>query len=331
MRIRREALIAVVAALVTLTSTILTYAVLINTVTLTDTVSITHRTPSPRTAVEDTLELDDEAGDNNKLIEEELLPEDSTSLLTDAKDDLSPSDSALAVSSSYHLVSVATDFDLLDSTAPGVLVSDQSIIRDKIGNYANAAADVISMLDSIGRAFFVTVAESLSLTESSDSQQAAPVEDEDEQGDTDTGNGGGGGGASNLAYDESYFLKNPLMRFQVRSYGLTDSDGSAFSEARQGEPIRITASFRNYQKLNQSYTMIVQVEDGQSGFTKEILYSNGSLGRAKTASATLSWSPEDIGTCKLKLMIWSELEDGPIPLADPVSKSLKVADSRSPP
>lgn len=334
MRIKRVGIIAIVAVLVTLASTAVTYA-LLNTVALTDIVSITHKTPSPRTAVEDTLDLDDEAGDNSKQVEDELLPEDSSGLATYVKDDLSPSESALAVTSSYYLVSVTSTFGILDKTSPGESVSDYVAFDERLGNYANAGIDALSMLDSIARAFFIAVADSFMITDSTDADKEIANEDgdgdggeEEEIGD-DGGGGGGGGGPSNLVYDESYFSENPLKRFQVRSFGLTDSKGSAFSEVKQGEVITITAAFRNYQKFNQSYTMIVQLEDAEAGYTKEILYSSGWSDRAKTSSITISWVAEAVGTCKLKLMIWSGLDDSPIPLTDSISKSLKVVSSRT--
>jgi len=331
-RIKRVGIIAIVAALVTLSSAAVTYA-LLNTVALTDIVSITHKTPSPRTAVEDTIELDDEAGDNSKQVEDELLPADSSGLATYVKDDLSPSESALAVASSYYLVSVTSTFGILDKTSSGESVSDYVTFDEKLGNYANAGIDAVSMLDSIARLFFIAVADSFMITDSTDADMEITNEDGDGDGEEEVEDeadgGGGGGGPSNLVFDESYFSENPLKRFQVRSFGLTDSKGSAFSEVKQGEVITITAAFRNYQKFNQSYTVIVQIEDVEAGYTKEILYSSGWSDRAKTSSITISWVPEKVGTCKLKLMIWTGLDDSPIPLTDSISKSLKVASSRT--
>lgn len=243
-------------------------------------------------------------------------------------DDFSPSDSALAISSTYYLVSLTSAFAISDRPSSGAGVSDLIDFGEGIGDYAVAGIDALSMIDSVARALFVTLSDSLAITDGTETEQRSDSDSDNEEdnNDRDDNSGGGGGGPSNLVFDESYFAENPLMRFQVRSVQLTDSQGSGFTEVKQDEVVNMTILFRNYQKYNQSYVMLVQMEDEETGYAKDILQSSGWLDRAKTTSMTVSWVAKDAGSCKLTIMIWSEL-DHPIPLTDSISKSLRVTDS----
>jgi len=323
-QIRTKIGIVAVALLTTLSSIMATYAIL-NTVTLTDTVSISDRTPSPRSSVEDTLDFSENAENSNQQVDDVLLPNDGSGIYTAITDNASPSDSVVATSNTYHLVSVTSTFDLSDRSNSGMSTLDAAGIGEAIGEYTSAGADALLLLDSISRTFFVLLTETLLITDRPDTEQASST-DEGEDGDEQDDNGGGGRGPSNLLYDESYFSENPLERFQVRSLQLLNSQGSAFTVVKQGEAINLTLLFKNYQKYNQSYVLLVQMEDEDTGYTKDILQSSGWLDRAKTTTATVSWIPEEAGTCKLKVMIWSGL-DKPIPLTESISRSLVVTES----
>jgi hypothetical protein len=200
-------------------------------------------------------------------------------------------------------------------------------LGDGIGDYAEAGIDAFSMIDSVTRAFFITLSDSLTITDGTETELGSDS-DSDNQADANDrvhSSRGGGGGPSSLVFDESYFVENPLSRFQVRSVQLTDSRGSGFTEVRQDEVVNMTILFRNYQKYNQSYVMLVQMENENTGYTKGILQSSGWLERAKTTTTNVSFDAKEVGMCTLTIMIWSEL-DHPIPLTDSISKSLRVTD-----
>lgn len=328
MQIRTRTGIVAIAVLTTLFSSVVTYAIL-NSVLLTDTVSISDRTPSPHSSVKDAFDFSENVANNNQQVDDDLRPSDGSGTGSTLVDNLSLSDSVVAVTGAYYLVSVTSAFDVIDRTNSGASTTDTADLRESIGKYATGGAETLSMIDSVARAFLVILTESLSITDSTGTEEAsAPDEDEDEDSDERDNNRGGGGGPSNLVYDESYFAENPLERFQVRSLQLLNSQGSTFAVVKQGEAISMNLLFRNYQEYNQSYVLLVQMEDEDTGYTKDILQSSGWLDRAKTTAATASWIAEEPGTCKLKVMIWSGLEK-PIPLTDSVSKSLVITASQN--
>lgn len=248
-------------------------------------------------------------------------------------DTLSPSSSAmetlgLSDSASFPIFAISDLVSISEALAPSVSIFDIVGIDD-----ATARSFFADVTDATGMSDLVSalvktikeVIDVMGLTDQTDvSVQSPPPQSEDENNNNgDTEGGKGSPTASHLVYDESYFSDHPLSRLSFRSVSIVDSDGRLFSAIPAGEQLEITALVRNYQKVDQTFSFIIQIE-GQNGYTIAILTYDGIIQTAETAELSRSWTPMETGHYSVKIMIWDDLDNPSQALTPSISKVIRI-------
>jgi glucose/arabinose dehydrogenase len=153
------------------------------------------------------------------------------------------------------------------------------------------------------------------------------------------GGSGGGGGISigssgslanpvaDVTHPATYFVARPLEKVQLQtSHFVSRSSGSNADifQARPGEEVSISTSFKNYQQDEQSYAAIIEVIDPQ-GFTTDIGLATGNLAPGETASTDRAWTVTgEQGTYTVKMFVWDSVGPSPIPLSEAKTMTLSV-------
>lgn len=138
---------------------------------------------------------------------------------------------------------------------------------------------------------------------------------------TGTGGGGGGGGGGGslpidltTTYPDEYFKTNPLAKVQLQSVSFANGKGTTVFGAKPGEQITIGTTFKNYQKGEQSYAIIIQVINSD-GYTTDIGWVQGKLAAGETTSASRSWTAGESGSYTVKMFVWNGVSGAPTPLS----------------
>jgi hypothetical protein len=151
-----------------------------------------------------------------------------------------------------------------------------------------------------------------------------------------SGGGGGGGGSSSsggsgggssidlgTTYSDDYFKNSPLAKVQIHSSTLVNAAGQTVYGAHPGQQIMIKNTFKNYQKHEQTYAMIVQVID-KDGFTSDIGWVTGTLGPGESTDSSKSWTAGHLGTYNVKLFVWDGVSATPTALSQVTTSSITV-------
>lgn len=257
-------------------------AALLYSVTVSDTLLILDK-PTPRTSVRDALDPQADANNNNKITSENLGASDTAGPSTATTDDLALSDSAQAISTVFHQVSVTTTLGMLESPSSGISQSDKVDIRDG-KSLSSSAKEALSLLDSVGRVFLIDVTDVLQIFEGTnateESEEIAVDDDEDTRRDR--------GGPRRIVYDQSYFESRPLSRMQISDLDITDQQGRVVSQLRDGMDVIISVTARNYQNIDQEYAMFVQITD-DNDIAVSIIQVTGSIGDGEQAIIEGAW------------------------------------------
>jgi hypothetical protein len=96
------------------------------------------------------------------------------------------------------------------------------------------------------------------------------------------------------------------------------------SQARPGEQVSISTSFKNYQQFEQSYAIILQITDSE-GFTAELDWSAGRLASGQVANVTNAWNTDEVGTYTVKMFVWDGVSQTPAPLSEVTTETFEVA------
>lgn len=289
---------AIIVAVTISTGFLFVYAVFFP-VTLTDIVSILEDASLRQTA-KDNLSITDSPS-QSQTTKDNLLPTDSAYL-----NNQNAADSLLLTDDTYeNNQNAAESMGLTDSVQP-----------------SSQTTDALSLSDFVTRNFFVIATENIGLADQISSDAQTPGPSEPPESDEEQGSGGSGG-PDRTVYDESYFIKNPLKRLQVRSFYLQDSEGIVIQQANVNGAVDISVTVRNYQNVDQQYVIVVQICDS-NGLATAILYSLGTVKDADVADASISWTPETAGPYTIKIMIWDELSN-PLMLSESVQKTFSVS------
>jgi hypothetical protein len=189
---------------------------------------------------------------------------------------------------------------------------------------SSEAKDVVPLTAGANVNFFVLASDNLELTEQPDIDAETPDQPDAEGMNEERGRRGD---SDRIVYDESYFVKNPLSRIQVRSFYLQDSQGNAILQLKAGETIDISATVRNYQRVDQTYVYIVQICDGNN-VAVAILNSTGTIKSADAADLSISWVPDQAGSFVIKAMVWDEFAN-PSLFSESVKKVILVSSTQS--
>ncbi len=255
----------------------------------------------------------------NVTLTDIVLILDDASLRQTAKDNLTPTDNAYPNNQNAADSLLPAD----DTYQNNQNAADSMGFADSV-QPSSQTVDALPLTDFVTRNFFVIAIENIGLADQISSEAETPEPPESHGSDEDRYRGGSGG-PDRSVYDESYFIKNPLKRLQVRSFYLQDSEGNVIQQVKVNEQVDISIVARNYQKVDQQYVIVAQICDNKSLATA-ILYSLGNVKDADAADLSISWTPEAAGSYNIKIMIWDELSS-PSLLSESVQKVITVSSS----
>lgn len=115
-----------------------------------------------------------------------------------------------------------------------------------------------------------------------------------------------------------------LDRILLQASDIIRSNGGGGSGIRAGEQVDIMTEFTNQQQSEQSYAMIIQIEDSQ-GFTADLGWVTGDLESGETTSASRSWTAPEQGQYVVKMFAWDRVDEAPTPLSEVTTEMLSVA------
>lgn len=302
---------------VSLSGFVFVYA-LLNTVVLSDTVSISDNT-TPRETAKDTIDLQADAANNNQAALDVLSASEEVSPDTSTIDQLALSDSAEAISSIFHQVSVTSTFAISDASISEASILDRVDIEEK-QSLRSLVSEAILLLDSVARAFFIDLVDDLAVSDISDADNEEQSSDEEQ--DTERRRRQN---TDRTVFDKLHFEKYPLDKIQIGSLYLLNDDGSAIQQVRLGDSVDISATIRNFQGMSQPYVFLIQIVD-ENDFTVEIIVASGIIEDADSLDIGQSWIPLDSGEYSLKIMIWHDISLTPTPLSKSTMKNVAVSE-----
>lgn len=254
-----------------------------------------------------------------------------------ARDNVGLTETASAQANTYHFISAsdtillsdasssanptADSIYLSENTAQAKSIADTVDIFDRQLSPAASAVDLLDLTALPVRSWFIDLLDTVVksdlasgsvgiilqvidivtiIDQAGISVGEKPEENNNDSGGTDRNDGNA---ARFLVYEESYFKDNPLSRIQYRSFSIVDPDGSSFSNLTPGEQFNITALIRNYQKINQTFSWIIEI-DSLEGYTLDIIVFDGILESAQTTNLSQAWTPGQPGTYNVRVMMW---------------------------
>lgn len=278
------------------------YAVLFP-VLLTDTISISDD-PSLRTAVKDSLD-----------------PQDMPSSSISVADNLALSESTGVTASVLYQVTTTSIFAVSDSVSLDTPVLDTVSIQERL-EMPVEVKDLFLLLDSVARLLTLYITDSLSISDTLETQvNETEVEEVDEENERDS-RGGGGRGPDRVVYDESYFMERPLSRVEATNIDLVDSQDRVMTRVISGQEIIISIAVQNRQNSDQGYTLFVQITD-KDNVAMAIIPASGVFANAASVKVNAPWTASSPGSYVIQIVIC----DGDSNLAiisEPVSKALVV-------
>ena len=149
------------------------------------------------------------------------------------------------------------------------------------------------------------------------------------------GNTGGSGSGSttgepaptnnNITYSDAYFVSNPLAKIQLQSSNLVGGPGDANQvQAKSKEQVTIATSLKNYQYSEQNFTLITETLD-EEGVTTDISLVTGKLSSGESMTATVPLATGEQGSYLVKILVWDNLSQAPIPLSEVTTRNFVVS------
>lgn len=114
-----------------------------------------------------------------------------------------------------------------------------------------------------------------------------------------------------------------LDRILLQASDIVRNNGGGGSGVRAGEQVDIMTEFTNQQESDQSYAMIIQIEDAQ-GFTADLGWVTGTLESGETTDASRSWTAPEQGQYTVKMFAWDRVDGAPTPLSEVTMETLSV-------
>jgi hypothetical protein len=138
------------------------------------------------------------------------------------------------------------------------------------------------------------------------------------------GGGGGVGGGTGGEGGGTPSDDSGLDRIRLEGSDVVRSGGSGGSGLRPGEQVNILTEFTNPQGSEQSYAMIIQIEDPQ-GFTADLGWVTGSLEAGETTDASRSWTAREPGQYTVEMFAWDRVDEAPTPLSEVTTETISVS------
>jgi hypothetical protein len=102
---------------------------------------------------------------------------------------------------------------------------------------------------------------------------------------------------------------------ELQRYLILDQDGNVASNAKPGDSIKIAASYKNLQQKEQRYALITQIVD-QNGITRDVSWSIDMVESGGYVDWFKVWKPDGPSVCTIKTVVWSGVDEDPVPLSD---------------
>lgn len=194
-------------------------------------------------------------------------------------------------------------------------------VRDNPG-IAAAVKDLLSLLDSAIRLLSLYITDSLAISDNVETQvQKAGVDEEVEEGDSD--GRGGGGGPDRAVYDESHFEDRPLGRLEATNVDLVDSQGRVITRLVSGQNMDISIAMQNHQRVDQGYTLFVQVTD-ENSVAIEIIQVTGVIKDGGLIKVKVPWTITSPGLHMIRIVTCDD-NSSPTIISESVDKTVAVS------
>jgi hypothetical protein len=116
-------------------------------------------------------------------------------------------------------------------------------------------------------------------------------------------------------FAETYFEMNQIGKITTDAARIAD-------EAHTGEQLSIPTVIKNLQKVNQTYTLLVQIVD-RDGVARSISWQVGSLAGGQGIEVVNNWVAEDAGMYTIQIFVWDSIKS-PSPLSSVALKQIKI-------
>ncbi|AIF82260.1 putative xylanase/chitin deacetylase [Candidatus Nitrososphaera evergladensis SR1] len=225
-------------------------------------------------------------------------------------------------SSSSSATNAVTIYYTTDGSDPAAMTAAVSVYSAPIPIASTTTLKFIARDSSAGNVVAPTVAQEYVIQSVASSSGSSG-------GGSGGGGGGGGGGSSSggsftadgqvFTYADSHFAQHPLDRIQLVTFGTMNllQNNIVMTSVNPGQPVNISATFKNYQNIPQSYVFITQVE--KDGITFSIDWTTGTVNAGQTETASRFWTPADnydSGNYTVKVFVWDQLSGSPVALSE---------------
>ena len=111
-------------------------------------------------------------------------------------------------------------------------------------------------------------------------------------------------------------MTHPLDKIQFVTFGVVSplNGNVVLTNAKSGQPVSISATFKNYQNEPQNYVYITQVEKDGVTFSND--WQTGAVNTGQTETTSRSWTPEEPGDYTVKVFVWDKLSGSPVALSE---------------
>jgi len=114
------------------------------------------------------------------------------------------------------------------------------------------------------------------------------------------------------------------QKITVTDTRFTDQSGSSLQKVKAEQSVIISSIIQSHTSSRQEYSYIVQVKDSD-GFTVALSWISGNIEPQRSASVSVSWTPEKAGQYTIEIFIWQGLLN-PVPLLLKEAKNAIVVD-----
>jgi hypothetical protein len=108
--------------------------------------------------------------------------------------------------------------------------------------------------------------------------------------------------ANDGTFGNNYFDLNPLGRI-VATADLSRSPQGV----QKNEQITIPITIKNMQRVNQQFTVILQITD-EDGVAQYLRWQTGEIGRSQSLQLSSKWTPDRPGNYDIKILVCDALD-----------------------
>ncbi len=267
----------------------------------------------------DTISISDDAS-LRTAAKDSLDPQEVASSSISVTDKLALSDSAEVTASMFYEVTTTSIFAISDSVSPDTPITDTMNVQDR-AEIPVGVKDLFMLLDSVARGLSLYIMDSLSISDTLETQvKETEVEEVEEENERD--GRGGGRGPGRVVYDESYFRERPLSRVEATNIDLIDFQDRVLTQVTSGQETIISIAVQNRQNVDQGYTLFVQITD-KDNIAMAIIPASGVFKNAASVKVEAPWTASSPGSYVIQIVI-CDSNSNPAIISEPVSKALVV-------